>query len=142
MGYVYDFSQPKAVDAICKYVGDMMSREGIDGLVCDFGGDLARYWDLADGVDRAGLVEMKYVAGLYRFLDYIAGKFPDCTIDATASGKRLDLEAVSRSSAIAFGRELSSEMAQCQLYALLQYIPLAGMVSMASDPYDVRSRFG
>ena len=142
MGYVFDFSQPKAVDALCKYVGDMMSREGIDGLVCDFGGDLAHYWDLADGVDRAGLVEMKYVAGFYRFLDYIAGKFPGCTIDATAAGKRLDLEAVSRSSAIGFGRELSPEMAQCQLYALLQYIPLAGMVTMASDPYDARSRFG
>ena len=142
MGYVFDFSQPKAVDALCKYVGDMMAREGIDGLVCDFGGDLAHYWDLADGVDRAGLVEMKYIAGLYRFCDYIAGRFPGCIIDITAAGKRLDLEAVSRSSAISFGRELTPELAQCQMYALNQYMPLAGMVAMDSNPYDTRSRLG
>lgn len=142
MGYVYDFSQPKAVDALCKYVGSLMERGGIDGLVCDFGGDLARYWDLADGVDRAGLVEMKYVAGLYRFWDYIAGKVPGCTLDVTAAGKRLDLEALSRSSVFSFGRDLAPEMAQCQMHALQQFIPLQGVVAMESDAYDVRSRFG
>lgn len=142
MGYVFDFSQPKAVDALCQLVGNMMAREGIDGLVCDIGVDLAHYWDLADGVDRAGLVEMKYVAGLYRFCDNITGRFPGCTIDITAAGKRLDLEAVSRSSAISFGRDLSPELAQCQLYALNQYVPLVGMVASVGRPYDTRSRFG
>lgn len=142
MGYVFDFSNPKAVDALCKYVGDLMARGGIDGLVCDFGADLAHYWDLADGVDRAGLTEIKYVTGLYKFWDYIAGKFPGGTMDATAAGKRLDLEAVSRSVPVGYGRELSPEMAQCQLYALNQFFPLAGAVAMDSGAYGTRSRIG
>ena len=65
MGYVFDFSNPKAVDALCKFMGDLMARNGIDGLVCDFGIDLAHYWDLADGVDRAGLTEIKYQCVMY-----------------------------------------------------------------------------
>ena len=142
MGYVFDFSNPKAVDALCKYVGDLMARNGIDGLVCDFGIDLAHYWDLADGVDRAGLTEIKYVTGLYKFWDYIAGKFPGSTMDVTAAGKRLDLEAVSRSVPVDFGRALSPELAQCQLYALHQYFPLYGAVAMDCSAYDTRSRMG
>ena len=142
MGYIFDFSQPKAVDALCKYVASLMEKGGIDGLVCDFGGDVARYWDLADGVDRAGLVEMKYVAGLYRFWDFIAARFPGCRMDVTAGGARLDLEAVSRSAFCSFGRDLAPSIAQCQLYALSQYLPLQGLEIAGSNPYDVRSRMG
>ena len=142
MGYIFDFSQPKAVDALCKYVSALMEKGGIDGLVCDFGGNPAHYWDLADGVDRAGLVEIKYVTGLYRFWDYIAGHFPGCRMDVTASGARLDLEAVSRSAFCSWGRDLPPILAQCQAYSLAQYIPQQGMIVAGSNPYDVRSRMG
>ncbi len=140
--YIFDFSQPKAVDWLCKYIGDMMEREGVDGLLCDFEGDLAHFWDLADGVDRAGLVEMKYVAGLYRFWDYILKRFPGCALDCSASMARLDLEVVSRSAIVGRGRALTPELAQCQNYALNQYFPLQCSVATGADAYDARSRFG
>ena len=140
--YIFDFSQPKVVDWLCKYFGDMMEREGVDGLLCDFEGDLAHFWDLADGVDRAGLVEMKYVEGLYRFWDYILKLFPGCALDCSASMARLDLEVLSRSAIVGSGRALTPEMAQCRNYSLNQYVPLQCAVTCSSDPYDARSRFG
>ena len=140
--YIFDFSQPKAVDWLCKYIGDMMEREGVDGLLCDFTGDLAHFWDLADGVDRAGLTEIKYVTGLYRFWDYILKRFPGCALDCSASLARVDLEVLSRSAIVGSGRESSPEMAQCRHYALNQYIPLLCSVAPDADPYDCRSRLG
>ena len=60
-----------------------------------------RFWDAGDeaeGPDRVGVTEMKYIAGLYRFWDTIRERHPDMLIDNCASGgRRLDIELNSRS---------------------------------------------
>ena len=60
-----------------------------------------RYWDAADeaeGPERVGVTEMKYIAGLYKFWDAIRERHPDLLIDNCASGgRRIDIELNSRS---------------------------------------------
>ena len=140
--YIYDFSQPKAVDYMCRYIGGLMEAGGLDGLVCNVSGDLGLYWDKADESDRQGIVEMKYVAGLYKFWDYILKRFPDCAMDNSSGGLRLDLEAVSRSAAITRGPYAKPEGTQCRQYGLNMYVPLQGALIIGSDPYSSRSCFG
>ena len=60
-----------------------------------------RYWDagdVAEGPERVGVTEMKYIAGLYRFWDTLRARHPDLLIDNCASGgRRIDIELNSRS---------------------------------------------
>ncbi|MBO4557783.1 MAG: alpha-galactosidase [Bacteroidales bacterium] len=140
--YIFDFSQPKALEHITKYIGDIMAREGIDALQCDVAGNLADYWDANDERDRTGIIEMKYVAGLYAFWDAIAKRFPQCALDVTAAGRRLDLEAVSRSAAAGRARGQKTEWTQCQQYCLNMFLPLQGAAAASSDPYDFRTCYG
>ena len=137
--YLFDFSNPRAVDYICKQFDEIMAEGGIDGLICDVTGDLGKYWDKNDEADRAGIVEMKYVAGLYRFWDYILQKYPQCAMDNGAQGRRLDLEAVSRSAAVSQPGYLSAEATQCRQYGLELFLPLQGSIARSCDAYDARS---
>ncbi len=140
--YIYDFSNPKAVDFICKYVGDLMESWGVDGLLCGIDGcNLAHYWDLADGVDRDGVTEMKYVAGLWRFWDYIAGRFPSCALECSASGQRLDLETVSRSLVVR-SRDFDCNYLQSQGYYLSMFLPYSAVPALSPLAYESRSCTG
>ena len=60
-----------------------------------------RYWDsgdVAEGPERVGVTEMKYIAGLYKFWDTLRERHPDLLIDNCASGgRRIDIELNSRS---------------------------------------------
>ena len=141
-GYIFDFSQPKAVDFMCKHIASLMHEGGLDGLVCSVSGDLGRYWDAADERDRTGLVEMKYVAGLYRFWDYILKEFPQCALDNSSAGARLDLEAISCSVALLRQGELTVEATQCRQYCLNMFVPLQTVVAADCRPYEARSCFG
>ena len=141
-GYIFDFSQPKAVDFICRHIASLMEEGGIDGLVCSVSGNLGKYWDAADERDRTGIVEMKYVAGLYRFWDYILKNFPGCAMDNSSAGARLDLEAISRSVALLRRDSLTPEAVQCRQYCLNMFVPLQTVVATSSDPYICRSCLG
>ena len=141
-GYVFDFSNPKAVDFICKEFDGIMSAGNIDGMICDVTGDLGKYWDKNDEKDRTGIVEMKYVAGLYRFWDYILQRYPKCALDNGAQGRRLDLEAVSRSVALSQPGFATAEGTQCRQYGLELFLPLQGVVGSSYDPYEARSCYG
>ena len=60
-----------------------------------------RYWDagdVAEGPERVGVTEMKYIVGLYKFWDALRERHPDLLIDNCASGgRRMDIELNSRS---------------------------------------------
>ncbi len=140
--YIYDFSNAKAVDFICKYVGDMMENWGVDGLVCGIDGcNPAHYWDLADGVDRDGITEMKYIAGLWRFWDYIAARFPHCAPELSAAGERIDLETVSRSLVVR-SRDLEENYLQSQGYYLSMFLPYSAASATSEQAYGCRSCTG
>ncbi len=56
------------------------------------------YWQQCDAPDRKGVTEIKYVNGLYEYLDALKTEFPSLMIDNCASGgRRLDIEMTRRS---------------------------------------------
>ncbi len=64
----------------------------------DFNMNPGPNWSFNDGPDRAGITEIHYAEGFYRFWDTLLKKYPDLAIDQCASGgRRIELEALSRS---------------------------------------------
>lgn len=56
------------------------------------------YWRRYDAPDRKGITEIKYVNGLYTFLDTLLERFPHIMIDNCAGGgRRIDIEMLKRS---------------------------------------------
>lgn len=55
------------------------------------------YWRQCDAPDRKGVSEIRYINGLYKYLDALRAEFPKLLIDNCASGgRRLDIEMMRR----------------------------------------------
>lgn len=80
------------------HISRMIEQEGIDIYRQDFSLNPLEYWRDADAPDRQGLSEIRYVEGLYEYWDELLRRHPNLMIDNGASGgRRIDLEAISRS---------------------------------------------
>ena len=106
-----------------------------------------RYWDAADeaeGPERVGVTEMKYIAGLYKFWDTIRERHPDLLIDNCASGgRRIDIELNSRSHVYCLSDFFINHRHEDQLIAsqnaplnTLDIQPFQASKSAAADPGD------
>ncbi len=143
--YIYNLADPKAVDWLCKYIGDFIEINGIDHYRQDFNtGNLALYWAAADERGRRGITEMKYIEGLYKYWDYLLTRFPKLEIDNCASGgRRLDLETISRATPLwrtdyQYGEPLGY---QCQTYGINMFLPLSGTGIYKTDYYNSRAGY-
>ncbi|MHB9036853.1 MAG: alpha-galactosidase [Armatimonadota bacterium] len=125
----------------------------INSVIGDYGVDMYRqdmnarpiyYW--VDGANRAGIKQIKYITGLYAFLDYLKAQKPNLIIDNCAGGgKRIDIEMLKRSFTLTRGDGpdiWNPTETQCGTYGLAQWIPLTGMGSDLVDDYKVRSGWG
>ena len=144
--YAFNLADAKAVDWLCKYIGDFMEINGIDHYRQDFNtGALAEFWAAADEKGRRGITEMKYIEGLYKYWDYLLKRFPRLQIDNCASGgRRLDLETVSRATPLwrtdyNYGEPLGY---QCQTYGINMFLPLSCTGLYQTDFYNSRSGYG
>lgn len=144
--YAFNMADAKAVDWLCKYIGDFMEINGIDHYRQDFNtGALAEFWAAADEKGRRGITEMKYIEGLYKYWDYLLKRFPRLQIDNCASGgRRLDLETVSRATPLwrtdyNYGEPLGY---QCQTYGINMFLPLSCTGLYQTDFYNSRSGYG
>jgi alpha-galactosidase len=98
-------------NALLLNLGDDATRRSVTdfmiGLIRENRVDLYRqdfnfgpigYWRENDAEDRQGILEIRYVTGLYAFWDELLKTFPGLIIDNCASGgRRIDLETISRS---------------------------------------------
>jgi alpha-galactosidase len=131
------------------YLSKCVSDWGIDVYRHDRG--LYPYFILRDydAPDRQGIMEIRYVEGLYAMWDELLKRHPGLIIDNSnwrATGP--DLEMVKRSA----GSWTCSEAKdgrdpvynQQQLMGLSLYLPIHGSILFGTDPYTVRSvaRFG
>lgn len=145
-GYdLFNLADDKAVDWLCKYIGDFIEINGIDHYRQDFNtGRLAEFWAANDEKGRRGITEMKYIEGLYKYWDYLEKRFPNLQIDNCASGgRRLDLETTSRATPLwrtdySYGEPLGY---QCQTYGLNLFLPLSGTGLYETDFYNSRSSY-
>ena len=74
-------------------LADGIRKHGIDWLRIDFNTYPQPYWSYNDVQSRKGIVQIKYINGLYKLLDQLMAEFPHLMIDNCASGgSRLDIE--------------------------------------------------
>lgn len=144
--YMFNFGNRDARDWMCRYIGDFIEESGIDWYRQDnCFRDLRPYWDQNDEPGRTGMTEIRYIEGLYAFLDYLLERFPDILIDNCASGgRRLDIEMFRRSVPLwrtdFSGSHPSKDVGkQSHTYGLNFFIPVHGISNKSFDAYSFYS---
>ena len=140
---LFDLGNDEACEWLCKYYGDMIEENGIDYYRQDCNIKPALYWKHNDEPLRRGMKEIRHVENLYRFWDYLMGRFPELIIDNCASGgKRLDWETVGRSVPLwrsDYYHYDDPDGYQCHTYGLSYFLPVHGTGILLSDSYSFRS---
>jgi len=136
-------------DAARAWLTDYLSRcitdWGITVYRQDFNIAPLRFWQAADGPERQGLAEIRYLEGLYALWDELRRRHPGLTIDNCASGgRRLDLETCSRSyplwrSDTQCGGQALPTADQVQTAGLSLWLPLHAAGVWSFEPYAFRS---
>ena len=142
---LFDLGNKEAREWLCRYIGDLIERNGIDYYRQDFNMEPDKYWAAHDEAGRTGMKEIRHVEGLYAFWDYLLERFPGLLIDNCASGgRRIDLESVSRSAPLwrtdyNYGEPVGY---QCHTYGLEMYLPQHGTGVQKTDKFTFRSSLG
>ena len=134
---------PEAVDYIYKIVEDKLNNDGIECYRQDFNMDPLVYWRNNDAEDRAGITEIKYINGLYGYLDRIRINYPGIFMDGCSSGgRRIDIETLKR-----FHTHQKTDLwfnptvDQNSLFSLSHYIPNVSFTAHVNryDDYSFNS---
>ena len=142
-----DLSRPEGQDVMYGLIAGEVERLGLDFYRQDFNVDPLPMWESGDEPGRKGVVQLKYVEGLYRVWDRLRGRFPHLIIDNCASGgRRIDLETLSRSVPIwrsdyQCSFDADAEAAQNHNMGISAWIPYSatGIGQFVYDRYIVRS---
>ena len=144
-----NLGDPAAWQYVVDTVSTLITENGIDGYREDFNFDPAPYWRQTDEPGRQGIVEIRFVEGLYAFWDELRRRHPGLIIDNCASGgRRLELETLSRS--LALWRtdyncfpHMTPDASQLHTAGLAQWIPSNATSPFAApgDTYQMRSAF-
>ncbi len=114
----------------------------------DFNMDPLAYWRSADGPDRVGITELRYIEGLYHIWDEIHSRYPDLLMEGCASGgRRVDLESLSRCHTYwksdLYGNSAAN---RGHVHGASLYIPgnylNTPLFDLSEDPWDFRSLLG
>ncbi|MCC6694994.1 MAG: alpha-galactosidase [Candidatus Hydrogenedentes bacterium] len=139
-----DLGNPEARAWAANTIASMIGDYGVDIYRQDFNMHPLYYWRTDEPADREGMREIRYVEGLYAYLDALLEKHPQLLIDNCASGgRRLDFEMMRRSVPL-WRTDYCWEPvgAQCIEYALSFWLPLHGLGAVSTSPYDFRSGMG
>jgi alpha-galactosidase len=144
--FLLNLGNPAARRWITDHLSKIIDEAGVDILREDFNFDPLLFWRKADTPDRQGITEIKYIEGLYAFLDELLKRHPRLAIDNCASGgRRLDLEMTRRSiplwrSDLQCSADYSALGSQSQTFGIASWLPLNCAGSRAwLDTYDFRS---
>jgi len=95
---VLNLADPRAVDLAFSKISALITEFNSDFLRYDFNIKPLTAWYAADGLDRVGITEIRYVEGLYALWDRLLAAHPGLVIENIASGgRRIDLETLRRS---------------------------------------------
>lgn len=144
---LFNLGIPEACEWLTDYLSNAITEFGLDWYRQDFNFEPLPYWTDADAPDRQGMSEIKYITGLYAFLDGIRERHPHLCIDNCASGgRRLDLEMTSRSmplwrSDLQCAYVFDPIGSQAETMGLSYWLPLSacGCFMRDNDTYDARS---
>jgi alpha-galactosidase len=158
---LFNFGDPDALAWMIDSVSAMitLNRVKVFRQQSDWYMDFGRFWRETDEPDRAGITEIRWIEGLYRFWDQLKGRHPGLIIDSCAhGGRRLDLEAISRTIPIlrtvdSYGQPhirvpearpdpYYGGVCQCHTYALNFWLPCSSTGVNATNTYEFRSAMG
>jgi len=95
---VLNFADPRAVDLAFTKSSSLITEFNADIFRYDFNSRPLAAWYAADGQDRVGITEIRYIEGLYALWDRLLAAHPGLVIENVASGgRRIDLETLRRS---------------------------------------------
>jgi alpha-galactosidase len=133
-----------ALDSISKAVRDA----DIAVYRQDFNVYPAFFWHTDEPPDQTGLRELRYISGLYDFLDELARRHPGLILDNCASGgRRLDFEMMRRCVVLwrsdsCWGEKTFPRNVQAMTHGLSHWLPLHGLGAAATDAIALRSGMG
>ncbi|MBQ6287307.1 MAG: alpha-galactosidase [Bacteroidales bacterium] len=142
--FLFNLGNEDANKWLREKIAGILRENRIDYYRQDFNIDPEWFWLSNDEPGRSGICEIRYIEGLYKFWDYLLEQFPGILIDNCASGgRRLDLEATSRSIALwrtdyNYGEPIGY---QCHTYGLSQWLPASGTGLGRPDPFTTRSSY-
>lgn len=138
---ILDLGNPQALTWAKSRFSSLISSEGVDIFRLDFNIDPLSYWQQEDLPSRVGIKEMKYVAGLYDFLDYLLTQYPNLIIDGCASGgRRIDIEMLKRTVILwPSDNWANSNVKQGTTYGLSLWVPQFANANQGIDKYSFRS---
>ena len=107
------------------------------------------FWQVGEDAESAGLREIRYIGGLYDFLDALARRHPGLIIDNCASGgRRLDVEMMRRSVTLWRSDNCWDDRAayprnvQAMTHALSLWLPMHGLGAASAEAVALRSGMG
>ncbi|MHB1293993.1 MAG: glycoside hydrolase family 36 protein [Anaerolineae bacterium] len=141
--FLLNLGLPEAQDWFIDTVSGMIDAVGIDYFRHDFNMDPLPFWKAADEPEREGMIEIRYIEGLYRVWDELLRRHPKLMIEGCASGgRRIDLESISRSH-IYWKTDyyFDSEANQSHAHSLNRFLPANYLNTpmWAFTPYALRS---
>jgi alpha-galactosidase len=139
-----DLGNPDALAWAKSTFSGIIRDVGIDVYRHDFNMHPLYYWRANEAPDRQGMNEIRYITGLYDYLDTLARDHPRLILDNSASGgRRLDFEMARRCVPLLRSDYFWDPIGdQCHSYGLSFWLPLHGQGAVASDPYAFRSGMG
>lgn len=129
-------------------ISQQIRDAGVDIYRQDFNEYPAYFWQTGEAADQVGLREVRYINGLYDFLDELIRQNPGLIIDSCASGgRRLDFEMMRRSVSLwrsdsCWDDRSSPRNMQAMTHGLSLWLPLHGLGAAAADDTSLRSGMG
>lgn len=123
--FLLNFGLEEVQNYVFGVVEQFMELPGFRFYRQDFNMDPLTYWRDNEPAERHGMVEIKYIEGLYAFWERIAWKYPDSIREECASGgRRIDLETVMH---MHLHQEsdywFDNEVDQARMWSLSRYLP-------------------
>ena len=143
-----DLGNPAARRWAIDHISQQLREADISIYRQDFNQYPAFFWHTDERPNEVGLREIRYVNGLYDFLDTLARRHPELIIDNCASGgRRLDFELMRRSVVLwrsdsCWGDNSFPRNVQAMTHGLSHWLPLHGLGAHTTDQIALRSGMG
>lgn len=142
--HLADLGRKEMLELLQNTVSKLIADNGIDIYRQDFNMLPLWHWRAQEPEDRQGLVEARYIEGLYAYWDELLRRSPGLLVDNCASGgRRLDFEMLRRSVALWRSDEAWRDIdaVQSMTYGLSRWMPVHGLGASSAETYEMRSGF-
>lgn len=143
-----DLGNPAAHEWAVDSVSQHIQEAKISIYRQDFNEYPSYFWHTDEADDEIGLREVRYINGLYQFLDNLMRRHPHLILDNCASGgRRIDFEMMRRSVVLwrsdsCWDAKTYPRNVQAMTHGLSHWLPMHGLGSVATTDVALRSGMG